>query len=72
MSGSAPAIFEPYAADRDGVLAIGVCLESVSSTLGMPDSIYAWFDIVSNTCHPVPFYLNSDKIFLTLGDQCHI
>ena len=29
VSGSALNIFEPYAADRDGVSAIGVCLESV-------------------------------------------
>ena len=27
-----------------------------SSTLGMPDSVYAWFDIVSNTCHPAPCF----------------
>ena len=26
VSGSAPDIFEPYAADRDGVTAIGVCV----------------------------------------------
>ena len=40
-----------------------------SSTLGMPDSVYAWFNIVSDTCHPVPCYLNSDKVFRLLSDQ---
>ena len=35
-----------------------------SSTLGMPDSVYAQFDIVSNTYHPAPCCLNSDKVFL--------
>ena len=30
MSGSAPAKFEPYAADHDRVSAIGVCVEYVS------------------------------------------
>ena len=46
-------------------------LESLqySSTLGMLDSIYAQFNIVSYTCHPAPFYLNSDKPFLTPSDQ---
>ena len=39
------------------------------STLGLPDSVYAGFDIISNTCHPAPYYLNSDKPFLTLSDQ---
>ena len=29
-----------------------------SSLLGVPDSIYAWFDIISDTCHPAPFFLN--------------
>ena len=41
------------------------------STLGMPDSIYPQFDIVSDTCRPAPCYLNSDKLFLTLSDQYH-
>ena len=40
-----------------------------SSTLGMPDSVYAQFNIVSDTCHPAPCYLNSDKVFLLLSDQ---
>ena len=31
-------------------------------------SIYAWFNIVSDTCHLEPYYLNSDKPFLTLTD----
>ena len=35
----------------------------------MPDSIYAWFDIVSDTCHLAPYYLNSDEPFLTPSDQ---
>ena len=35
----------------------------------MPDSVYAWFDIESNTCHQAPYYLNSEKPFLTLSDQ---
>ena len=34
-----------------------------------PDSIYAWFYIVSDTCHPVPYYLNSDMQFLTMSNQ---
>ena len=29
--------------------------------MGVPDSVYAWFDIVRDTCHPAPYYLNSDK-----------
>ena len=29
------------------------------------------FDIVSDTCLPAPCYLNSDKVFLLLGDQYH-
>ena len=37
----------------------------------MPDSVYTWFDIVSNTCHPAPCYLNGDKVFLLLSDQYH-
>ena len=37
--------------------------------LGMPDSINARFKIVSDTCHPAPWYLNSDKVFLLLSDQ---
>ena len=40
-----------------------------SSTLGVPDSIYARFNIVSNTCYPAPCYLNSNKVFLLLSDQ---
>ena len=40
-----------------------------SSTLGMPDSVYAWFDIISNTCQPARCYLNSDKVFLLLSGQ---
>ena len=40
-----------------------------SSTLGVPDSVYARFDIISHTCHLAPYYLNSDKPFLTLSDQ---
>ena len=40
-----------------------------SSTLGVPDSVYAWFNIVSNTCHPAPCYFNSNKVFLLLSDQ---
>ena len=31
--------------------------------IGMPDSFYAGFDIVSHTSHPVPSYLNSAKYF---------
>ena len=40
-----------------------------SSTLGIPDSINAGFEIVSDTCHVAPYYLNSDKPFLTLSNQ---
>ena len=40
-----------------------------SRTLGVPDSFYARFNIVSNKCHPAPCNLNSDKLFLTLSDQ---
>ena len=40
-----------------------------SSTLGVPDSINAGFEIVSDTCHAAPYYLNSDKPFLTLSNQ---
>ena len=36
--------------------------------MGMPDSIYTLFDILSDTCHPVPFYLNNAKVFLLLSD----
>ena len=35
----------------------------------MPDSVYAWFDIISNTCHPAPCYLNSDRVFLLMSNQ---
>ena len=30
---------------------------------------YARFDIVSDKCHPAPYYLNSDMLFLTLSDR---
>ena len=40
-----------------------------SRTLGVPDSFYARFNIVSNKFHLVPCNLNSDKLFLTLSDQ---
>ena len=40
-----------------------------SSTLSVPDSVYARFDIVSNTCHPAPCYLKSNKVFLILSDR---
>ena len=43
-----------------------LCLQ-YSSTLDVPDSIYAHFNIVSNTCHQAPYYLKSDKPFLTLS-----
>ena len=33
-----------------------------SSTLGVPDSIDASFHIGSDTCHPAPCYLNSNKL----------
>ena len=39
----------------------GIC-EQVSE-------LYNRFNIVRNTCHPVPCYLNSDKLFLTLSNQ---
>ena len=42
-----------------------------SSTLGVPDSVYAQFDIISNTCHPAPCYLNSNQVFLLLSNQYH-
>ena len=32
-----------------------------SSTFGVPDSVYARNDIVSNTCYPAPCYLNSSS-----------
>ena len=37
----------------------------------MPDSVYTRFDIVSDICHPVPCYLNSNKVFLLLSDKYH-
>ena len=40
-----------------------------STTLGVPDSIYARFNIISDTCHPAPCYWNSDKVFQLLSDQ---
>ena len=40
-----------------------------SSSLGVPDSVYARFNFVSETCHPAPYYLNSDKPFLTLRER---
>ena len=40
-----------------------------SSTLGLPDSVYAWFNIVSDICDPAPCYLNSNKLILTLSNQ---
>ena len=54
------------AVNRDRVTAE---LLKYSSTLGVPDSVYARFKIVSDTCHPAPYYVNSDKPFLTLSDQ---
>ena len=41
------------------------------SELGVPDSVYARFDIISDTCHLAPCYLNSDKVFLLLSDRYH-
>ena len=35
VSGSAEAIFEPYAADLDGLSAIGVCVEYVSKFIAI-------------------------------------
>ena len=40
-----------------------------TSILGVPDSVYAWFDIASETCHPAPCYLNSYKVFLHLSNR---
>ena len=40
-----------------------------SSTLGMPDGVYARFNMVSDTYHQAPCYLNSNKVFLPLSDQ---
>ena len=54
------------AVDRDGEKAE---LLKYSSTLGVPDSAYAQFNIVSDTCHLAPYYFYSDKPFLTLSDQ---
>ena len=48
------------------VLAISCTL---SSTLGGPDSVYARFDIVSDTCHPAPCYLNNYQVSLLLSDR---
>ena len=48
---------------------IGYQLLQYSRTLGVPDSIYARFDIVSDTCHPAPCYLNSNKVFCLLRDR---
>ena len=42
-----------------------------SSIMGLPDSAYAQFNIVGDPCHPVPYYLNSEKPFLTLSDWYH-
>ena len=39
--------------------------------IGRANSVYAQFDIVSNTCHPAPCYLNSNKAFLLLSDPNH-
>ena len=54
---------------RDAHTWRGLALLQYSSTLGMPDSVYARFDIVSDTCHPAPCYLNSNKVFLLLSDR---
>ena len=42
---------------------------SLMGTLGVPDSVYARFNILSYTYHPAPCYLNSNKVFLFLSDQ---
>ena len=61
-------VFKPPQLHLSFAIAILELLQ-YSSTLGVPDSVYAQFDIVSSTCYPAPCYLNSDKVFLLLSDQ---
>ena len=42
-----------------GVVGLHAFFLQYSSTLGMPDSIYTWRDIVSHTCHPLHAFLVS-------------
>ena len=68
LSGSVLAIKPQPQGHLSYAIAISELLQ-YSSTLGVPDSVYARFNIISDTCHPGPCYFNSNKVFLLLSDQ---